>query len=65
MYNLNNPESQKSFIASTVHEIRTPIQTILGTIELISDTKLDEEQKEYVRQINLEPMFFLLWQMTF
>lgn len=51
MYNLNNPESQKSFIASTVHEIRTPIQTILGTIELISDTKLDEEQKEYVRQI--------------
>jgi len=51
MYNLDTPESQKNFITSTVHEIRTPIQTILGTIELLSDTKLDEEQKEYIRQI--------------
>lgn len=40
-----------SFLASTLHEIRTPIQTIIGTLELLGDTKLDKEQLEYVRQI--------------
>lgn len=39
------------FLASTLHEIRTPIQTIIGTVELLSDTKLDKEQSEYVHQI--------------
>ena len=28
-----------NFIANTVHEIRTPVQTIIGTLELLSDTK--------------------------
>lgn len=40
-----------SFLASALHEIRTPIQTVIGTLELLADTKLDKEQKEYVRQI--------------
>lgn len=40
-----------NFIANTVHEIRTPVQTIIGTLELLSDTKLNTEQTEYVRQI--------------
>ena len=38
-------------LASTLHEIRTPIQTILGTTELLKSTNLDPEQQEYVRQI--------------
>lgn len=38
-------------LASTLHEIRTPIQTILGTAELLKSTPLDPEQQEYVRQI--------------
>lgn len=38
-------------LASTLHEIRTPIQTILGTAELLKSTNLDPEQQEYVRQI--------------
>lgn len=38
-------------LASTLHEIRTPIQTILGTAELLKATSLDPEQQEYVRQI--------------
>ncbi|AEE17502.1 hybrid sensor histidine kinase/response regulator [Treponema brennaborense] len=42
---------QSSFLASTLHEIRTPIQTILGTAELLQETQLDPEQQEYVRQI--------------
>ncbi len=40
------------FLATVSHEIRTPIQTIIGMIELITGTPLDEEQREYVRQID-------------
>ncbi|MBO4320018.1 MAG: response regulator [Treponema sp.] len=38
-------------MASTLHEIRTPLQTIISTTELIQDTPLNKEQREYVRQI--------------
>jgi len=34
------------------HEIRTPIHTVTGLAELLLDTKLDSEQKEYVTQID-------------
>src|SRR5574344_483314 len=44
-------DASSRFLASTLHEIRTPIQTIIGTIELLGDTSLDKEQTEYVRQI--------------
>ncbi|MBQ0165641.1 MAG: response regulator [Treponema sp.] len=47
MAELSNP-----FFANAVHELRTPIQTIIGTLELIRDTELNPEQNEYVRQIN-------------
>ena len=39
------------YLANTLHEIRTPIQTIIGAAELLQDTVLDKEQKEYIRQI--------------
>ncbi len=39
------------FLASTLHEIRTPVQTIMSALELISETELDKEQTEYIRQI--------------
>ena len=39
------------FLANTLHEIRTPIQTIIGSTELLRTTNLDKEQKEYIRQI--------------
>lgn len=38
-------------MANAVHEIRTPVQTIIGTLDLLSETHLDSEQTEYVRQI--------------
>lgn len=47
----NKISDANRFLANTLHEIRTPIQTIIGTTELISDTLLDKEQTEYVRQI--------------
>lgn len=45
-------ELSSPFFANAVHELRTPIQTIIGTLELIRDTELNPEQNEYVRQIN-------------
>lgn len=39
------------YLANALHEIRTPIQTIIGATELIQETKLDKEQTEYIRQI--------------
>ena len=43
--------STEQYVANAVHEIRTPVQTIIGTLDLLSDTKLNKEQAEYVRQI--------------
>ncbi len=43
--------SRSQFLANISHEIRTPIQTIVGMMELLGDTKLDEEQTEYSRQV--------------
>lgn len=43
--------SRSQFLANISHEIRTPIQTIIGMMELMSDTRLDEEQTEYARQV--------------
>ncbi len=43
--------TRSQFLANISHEIRTPIQTIIGMMELLSDTKLDEEQQEYNRQV--------------
>ena len=48
--NKSNQNSAR-FLATTLHEIRTPIQTIIGSAELLNTTKLDREQKEYIHQI--------------
>lgn len=53
MLNLDNSlQSASRFVATTLHEIRTPIQTIIGSLELLNETQLDREQKEYIRQIS-------------
>lgn len=44
-------ETGSRFLASTLHEVRTPIQTIISTVELLEDTPLNKEQTEYVHQI--------------
>lgn len=44
-------QSQKEHIAALAHDLKTPLTIIQGNADLISETKLDEEQKLYVDYI--------------
>ncbi len=45
--------SKSQFLANMSHEIRTPLNGILGTMELLSGTRLDVEQGHYLRVARL------------
>ncbi len=51
-----------SFLASLNHEIRTPLSGIMGMADLLLETHLDEEQREYVNAARLcaESLFEIL-----
>lgn len=40
--------SKGKFIANVSHEVRTPLNLILGMADLLNETTLDRDQKEYV-----------------
>ena len=41
-------EKPNNFLANMSHELRTPLNGILGFTDILKDTKLDNEQKEFV-----------------
>lgn len=43
--------SQAQFIANVNHELRTPMNGIIGIVELLENTRLSEEQKNYLRML--------------
>jgi len=44
-------EAKTLFLATMSHEIRTPLYGVLGTLELLSRTHLDTQQKSYLQAI--------------
>jgi CheY-like chemotaxis protein/two-component sensor histidine kinase len=42
-----------AFLASLNHEVRTPLSGIVGMLDLLSETTLDEDQKEYLSAARL------------
>jgi PAS domain S-box-containing protein len=45
-------EAEKQFLANVSHEMRTPLNAILGMTNLLKGTKLTEEQSEYLEMLD-------------
>lgn len=49
---IESEKAKEAFLANMSHEIRTPLNAILGLSDLLNQTTLSEEQRQYIQGIN-------------